>query len=103
MSTTTSFPTLYNAGDNGVSVGGDDMSAGNSGVSIDHEFRLGFPSYNDTHTETVERTLKMRRILFRSDFHPTILSLSYLAWGSRRIQHRLLRLMTFPWIAATVL
>ena len=34
------------------------IDATDHGMGIDHQFRLRLPSYNDTRTETVERTLK---------------------------------------------
>jgi len=58
---------------------------------------------NNGHTKTTERTLNTRRILLRSDLQPAIVSLSLVAWKNRESTFRLLCLMVFLWISATIL
>ena len=55
----------------------------NGGVSV--QIKLGLESDKSVATKQrhAEHTLKIRRILFSSDFHPTILSLSFLDWINR--------------------
>ena len=77
MSTTASFSALRQCvtdfGDDVAGVDGHVVNVDGHGVSvfdggksfdsdymcIERELRLGFPSYNDINTETMERTLKM--------------------------------------------
>ena len=63
----------------------------------------GWLSVSNSHTTTTERTLKTRRILLRSDFHPAIISLSLFAWKSREAAFCLPFLMIFLCISAKVL
>ena len=58
---------------------------------------------NSSHTETMQRTLKISRILTRSDFQPAIFSLSFSARKSREIAFWFLRFMICIWISAAAL
>jgi hypothetical protein len=56
-----------------------------------------------SHATTMERTLKTRRILLRSNFQPAIVSLSLFAWKRRETAFCLPFLMSFLWISVNVL
>jgi len=58
---------------------------------------------SNSHTEAIKRTLKILRILTRSNFQAAILSLSFFACRCREITFRFRRSMIFVSISATAL
>ena len=79
------------------------MDVCNNGVGINDEFGLRREKSAANKHRDGEHTLKTTRILFRSNFQPTIVFLSLLARRNRETLCLPLCLMTFPWISATVL
>ena len=72
------------------------MNTGNDDMSIQNELGLGRDKSVATKQKQVEHTLKTWRSLFRSDFHPAIMSLSSLERRNREILPRSLRFDTSP-------
>ena len=89
-------------GNDGMSVRDTMVDVRNSCMSICRELCLRW-EVSGSRTETVELTLKTRRILSRSDLQVAIVSLSFFVWISRETMFRLPRLTIFFWISATVL
>ena len=96
----------------GVSIFGEGMGVyntlvdvGNDHICIYRKFGLEVNRQlvSDGHAEVMERTLKMWRILLRSNLQAAIASLSFFEWKIREIAFRLPPLTTPLWISATAL
>jgi len=71
------------------------MDIRNHQISIDRQLGLKGGAVSDCWGCPTGRTLKIWRILLRSNFQATMVSLSFLAWKSREAKFLPLFLMTF--------
>ena len=90
---------------NGMSVYNTLVDVGNDHICIYRKFGLEVNRQlvSDGHAEVMERTLKMWRILLRSNLQAAIASLSFFEWKIREIAFRLPPLTTPLRISATAL
>ena len=79
---------MVDMGDNGLGVLDVLTNGGNRHICVDRKFGLEKDSYDRYRTQVMERTLKIWRILLRSNFQAAIVSLSLFEWKTRESRFR---------------